>query len=757
MGFFLLAIQCAYSYNLTVKVYEEGSGKVVNDMDVHLIDPQGMGVMSAQPDSLSGFYEFHDVPLVPLAVFFIHDDKQYAQPLSEPVRELSMYVAPPTGLQEIVVQGDSRYISDDKNLYVPSKQEKAISAGGTDLISAMSIASLRVSPVDNRIQTSMGENVSTFIDFLPATPMDLENMRVSDVIRVETYDFPKDPRFRGAEHVVNFIMRKYEYGGYTKAQAFQSFIDNTGSYSISSRAAYKRMTYDLTAGATYFDRNHEGENSRAIYNFGKDVIVRDRKLDYSKVKSDTWFVSLRALYAKENMTLSNILGLTGVHVPENRTRYLTEYSSFLKNSVSDIYSDSKNISPSWTGEYQFSLPKGYYLVVTPSASYSSNRLNTSFNESGFGIVNDVREDAWDYSLFLTMMKRLGKQRRQGIQMSFYGVGTGNNLTYSGTVPSYVKGRDYTVGLNVQGNLEFGKFWANIGLSAFYNRSKVNAESNNQFTPSCFLASGYRFNAHNALTVSYQQNNNVLPMSQRGSNMILENELDAVMGNPYLKVDKVHRVAIDYTWIPTQRFSMQFSGAYNGLYHPTTMYYYPFELNGRPMMMRTYVDNGTYNSWKYGAAASLRLFEGILSMRCGVYHMIVNRKGLYEGTLSSLNIDGSVQANYRNFFCRIAYVMQHKDMTQNNYVRYPHVLDITAGWGNGDWHASVSLRNPFRTGWTTYRKWFESDSYSEFSCGTGNSRHISVAVNVAYTISYGKKVERGDEVGQQRAVRSGILE
>lgn len=50
----------------------------------------------------------------------------------------------------------------------------------------------------NAIKTNTGKTVSIYIDFLPASEQDLTGMRMSDVKKVEYYDFPKDPVFMEA-------------------------------------------------------------------------------------------------------------------------------------------------------------------------------------------------------------------------------------------------------------------------------------------------------------------------------------------------------------------------------------------------------------------------------------------------------------------------------------------------------------------------------------------------------------------------------
>ena len=71
-------------------------------------------------------------------------------------------------------------------------------------------------------------------------------MNLQNVKRVEYLEFPADSRFGGKPFVVNFIMTRYEYGGYFKTYLNKNFILNTTQVNEYARFQYKRMTYDLT-------------------------------------------------------------------------------------------------------------------------------------------------------------------------------------------------------------------------------------------------------------------------------------------------------------------------------------------------------------------------------------------------------------------------------------------------------------------------------------------------------------------------------
>ena len=114
---------------------------------------------------------------------------------------------------------------------------------------------------------------------MPASQEDIEGLRTADVRRVEYLEFPTDPRFRGAQHVINIIIQEYEYGGYTKITANENFLVGLSSRTnIFTKFAYKKMTYDLYVAANNWDNHHAGYDVEGQYsltdNQGKDYTLR---------------------------------------------------------------------------------------------------------------------------------------------------------------------------------------------------------------------------------------------------------------------------------------------------------------------------------------------------------------------------------------------------------------------------------------------------------------------------------------------------
>ena len=127
-------------------------------------------------------------------------------------------------LNEVIVQADRMYMTVNKVSYTPSKQQRNASANGTMLLQQLAIPQLTVDALAGTVTMNTGEPIAFFIDGVPATENDVADMNTRDVIRVEILDYPTDPKFRNSAHVVNYIMQKYEYGGYTKLNTTEMFL-----------------------------------------------------------------------------------------------------------------------------------------------------------------------------------------------------------------------------------------------------------------------------------------------------------------------------------------------------------------------------------------------------------------------------------------------------------------------------------------------------------------------------------------------------
>lgn len=156
-----------------------------------------------------------------------------------------------TNLKELVVEAVSRKDIPGGTAFYPLKRDKKFATDAISLIEMMAITELPYDPKNKAVTDAAGNKVNYFIDGKAATPSDLKSLLPKNVVKIEYFPMPTESNFMGQLNVVNYVTKKYISGGYTKIDAKEYLNGTYGKYSISSRLAYKEMTYDF-----YVDGNH---------------------------------------------------------------------------------------------------------------------------------------------------------------------------------------------------------------------------------------------------------------------------------------------------------------------------------------------------------------------------------------------------------------------------------------------------------------------------------------------------------------------
>lgn len=235
---FLATVFSVFARDVTVILIEEDSGKPASGLMVGAMTQNGETICQGEETDTDGTYLLKGIEFNSYLIYYGVNGNMNAEFVATPVDSVTYRVHPkylPLKPGEVEVSANNQYVTDEKTVFVPTKRDKKTAHGGASLIQAMGIASLNFDPVNESISMTSGESVTKFIDYVPATDQDIANLRPMDVLRVELFDYPQDPRFRGAAHALNFVMVKYEYGGYTKLDGEQRVVNNKGNYNLSSK------------------------------------------------------------------------------------------------------------------------------------------------------------------------------------------------------------------------------------------------------------------------------------------------------------------------------------------------------------------------------------------------------------------------------------------------------------------------------------------------------------------------------------------
>lgn len=304
----------------------------------------------------------------------------------------------PIRLKTVNVEAANAVLLSDKSIYRPTQRQKNASQTATDLLVRMAIPHLDAKLGSSSVTTVSGQPVAIYIDYVPATPSDLRMMRTSDVISVEYFEYPTDPRFMGNKNVVNFRMVRYKYGGYVKTFATENFIANSGFLQSNTRLVRNKMTYDIMAYGSYLKNNHSGVDQTEFIrlpddNGGMKSFQRESVNESSEYMKHNAETSFRALYSGEHLTANNHVALGLDVIPSNHNTGFVRYSDDIisrSDYESQAESQAKNIS--YNGYYFLSLSHDNSLAADISYSYSHTNQKSDYYETGTASIYNAAND-----------------------------------------------------------------------------------------------------------------------------------------------------------------------------------------------------------------------------------------------------------------------------------------------------------------------------------------------------------------------------
>ena len=666
-------------------------------------------------------------------------------------------------LDEVVIEAANQRINAEVSTYIPMSRQKNAAQNAVSLLSQMSIPQISVDPVSQTIQTAHGQNVSVFIDFIPATSEDLKGMRTQDVKKVEYYTHPADARFKGAKYVINFVMQKYEWGGYTKLNANKWLGVNRTEGSVYSKIAYKKMTFDLFADEIYLTNRHTGQNSvenfkfADLYGMGPKDVSRVSEMRLGRYRNNSNDIGFRALYDTENIQISNRIAYSLTNVPRNDVGNTLTYSDALFPSTESFTkASSKDWALKYSGEYFFMLSKQTGLNVDAGYTYGHNDLNSDYTaHDDLSIINNAKEDIHELSVYLHLNWNPGKANRFvtnfGVQHDW------NIINYYGNSPSKQK---YDVGIYFLGqNYQhiFNEKWnVGAGLAWIWETNRISGVNADNNFPQTNINATWSPNDKHQLYLTANYGSMFPGSSQKSPNMLQQDELMWYRGTPELNDYKYTNALLSYTWLPDNRWQLS-ADAYLGMIKDRCVTLYsPSGPDGT--MLRQYFNGGNYFSEYIGVSATGKFFGGKLVGKLRPQFWIRKTTGEYAWHDNQLTCTAQLNYYLGSFYIFGWYMTPGKYQETHSGVisKSPSKYQIEIGWGKNGWNISASVYNFAHTSWEDLRETLTSEYYSFDRTTFGTQHHARYTISVSYTIGYGKKVQHKNEISGTGTADSAIL-
>lgn len=665
-------------------------------------------------------------------------------------------------LSEVVVKAQMQRTSPTSTTYTPTSKQKNASQNAIDLLRQIAMPQIQINPISEAVTDNAGGEVAIFINFLEASKEEMEGLRTPDVKKVEYLEFPTDPRFRGAQRVINIIVQEYAYGGYTKLTTNENFLVGFSSRNnIFSKFSYKRMTYDLYAGANNWNNHHIGNNVKGIYSLkdtdGKDYqLIRTETLDDSHYKQNQYPVTFRATYASEKIQIRNTVGFTHLDIPVYGQRgNLTYQPGSEQNYTFNRSNPNRNNSLAYQGSFFFLLPKQFSIDISPRFNYTHSNDNLSYSTSNSPeIVRNARENAYNYRVDAYLQKRIGQKHT-----AMLGVNGGDNinrLRYSGTNSYYDRFHNAFAAGMLCYNLQAQKVSLYADAGFCWEQSDINGIKNNDKYPFLHINFRYSPNSKNALTAYFQFASSSPGINQKASDVLQDNEYMFVTGNPMLDNSRHITLNLSYTWMPSNVFGLSAFNNFFEMIDRQIITYKP-HFDGSTLL-HTYINDGNYIQNEMGLAANYKLFDGKLQLYVSPKQTFFKSTGVYNKSYNLFTITAQATYYLNSFYFEAYYQTPCKQMFSSSPQIYKNrnFHSLTVGWANSDWNIRVMAANVFNKSWSSAEIVTESPLYREYKENIGTSSHPRINVAVTYTFGYGKKVQRGNEVGEQSGASSAIM-
>lgn len=683
--------------------------------------------------------------LLPLTVIPVLAQGQTSEPDSLKVKELG----------EITVVADAQRTCATKTVYIPSGQQKSTSSDGVSLLSRMNIPQLSVNPIATTVTTADNQGVSLFINYHPATDEDVSGLNPTDVKRVEYLDFPTDPRFQRAQHVVNFITCFYIYGGYTKLFAKERFMVHSGEASLYSKFAYKAMEYDMMVSGDYDYNPHIGSVSDEIFRLESGTIRRESNTESGRRHRRGLYSAFRATWNRnDNFSFRNLVSYSRINTPEYFTSGRVNFSSLYPSDTFRIESPSENNALGWESELFASLGRGWSLNGTIQVEYACNKTASGYSTETESIQNNADEGSWFLKGTAQVNKSLSDKTTLFSNLSSGGGRT--KIDYSGSSNAVNHFRQTFTGVAFGLALNYSKVSGSIDGGYAFESNYINGMTMYDRYPFTHINVQYAPDQKHSVSVWFQYATFSPDATMKNPNIIRQSELMYISGNPDLRCSRHTSANVSYTWLPDNTWQMSAYATVFRIADRQIAIYTPDGPDGA--MLKKYRNDGDYNHGQIGCSLTGKFAGGKLSVSAAP--RLLRYKTTGSNRVSHFPVMASFRADYYlgNIFLSAYYDSGTSYVDgENAYLRkVPMSYSLGAGWSSHGWNVQLSLVNLFRSSWelskdTLNTRWYDS-SVTQF----GSDYHRRISLSVTYTFNYGRKVNQSGELSAEKSVSTSIL-
>lgn len=660
-------------------------------------------------------------------------------------------------LDEVTVEADMAETTRGGMKYYINSYQREASNDAYTLLNSMNIPGIDVDRRSGKASTATGEAITYYIDGHPTSDMELRAIRPKDVLRVEFYDYPL-PQFDMKRPVINYVMKKYEYGGYVSLSGTQGFLNENGDYRANFVFNKKKLTYMLLLNGGYSDLN-EGTNTKESYrmeeNGGFDL---SRERNYIDGKSRNYNLGATGLlqYQSDGLMLQNVVMLNYNKQPKKIASDVLNYTPELMPPTESWSSaTSKGIQPFWMLYVRKQIKKNQMIAVSTRFQYANTESNSLYalRTDGFNpIANDAKSHAYNYMIGT----QYSYSFKNNCTLTFFPRVDGNisHVRYTGTNPSLqdVGQTTINVPLYYQGLFK-NKYEFSVTVQGTIQTYKVNDNKRNtEISPTASIYLNIPLSKHARIGSNISYITTPAQAAMRSETTQQIDEITLQRGNPDMGMYNTMFANVFYTHVFGNFMLSPY--AYTTHYFDSPKSTYNIE-NG--MLVKSYAD-GIGDSHYVGAGVngSLSLLGKSLVLKAGAMYDSYNYTGLYDrhGNYCSYSLGASYY--YRKFSVSLSYKSRQKGFNNgDSHYEIKPSYDFFMTYGHRSWYFEAGCSNVFNKGW--YEKTdITAKDYLATNWSYSDSMDPQFYIKVSYSFDFGRKLQHTKPMEIDSKIDDGIM-
>lgn len=645
-------------------------------------------------------------------------------------------------LSEVTVTADRMTRIDNHLLIIPDKTTVKHSFSTYELLDNLMLPGFEVNSNSGSV-TLFGKDVSIYVDGLPADYNLVRNLRAKDVERIEYHDVPTG-RYSQDYAAINFIMKKYKFGGYANFDAQQGIGVLNGTYNGYAQFVRGNTQFHVTGGYSMWDMARDVVNSSEKYMFPDNPVDRTNKNLGGHTKQDMEYGQLRIMNSTQKRQFMVQASLTHNKTDKDRSQLQTYSAPYNISDESYTHDKRQYTSPTLAGYVFFNLPRQQWVQASGYVSYTDQKRNSLYRVGDNKLPNSADEDFLNASAGMAYGKtfRYNNTLVATVQEYF----TSSWIDYGGSYSGKQKMWNSVVwaGGNYRHQIKRVALNANVGFT-ITNTHVTSGETTSDVSPNMSIEAVYRPTQQQQLRANMMIGLSTVGMAYLNDAEVQTDFLNARRGNPDLK-SSVHMYGY------TLNYSLQF-----GRFNAATNLNYGWD------------DNAIFNYYLFGSDKLIQTFEngtryyfnGDLSLTwnaCKVFRMSVTGKYNYAESSSFVkrrldNFGGTLNAMLflGDFMINPSLHLPQKTLGGWTITENPFKYSIDVSWNHKNWSVKAWMTNPFNRIVEKVKM-----NVPELSQYTEKRKTRVAMVKVTYTFDFGKKVQHTGVDRVNTSTGSGVL-